>query len=415
MMICLRVFLWLWFFAQPSSLVDRFYQERHGRLFWFAAEGAAAEGRRQLLACIDSAAWLGLDSGKYHPEELRAFDGRVGGEAGGPGNVMTADRLYTTVALAFLGDVLCGAEIGKMVSYDGVSPEFRLRDEDSILAALTSSVRFHEVVERLQPATARYATLRAALGYALEAGSIDTVARLSMALNAYRWIHHFHFNRFVFVNIPSATLRYYVADTMALRMRIVAGQVSKRTPRFAAWIDGLVLFPYWNIPRKIATHEFLPMLKKAPAAAGFMRIQVLDGRGRQIDPASVDWKALHADDFPYTLRQAPGCENALGVLKFNINSPYDVYMHDTNMRRAFGSSWRYLSHGCIRLEKPFELGELLLNHQLDTVKLNSCLRDQQPVNIALRPRVPVFVLYSTVETAFDDNLTWFKDVYHIRP
>lgn len=243
----------------------------------------------------------------------------------------------------------------------------------------------------------------------------DTIARLSIALNTLRWVHHFHFERVIIANIPSATLRYYAADTLNLHMRIVAGQTSKRTPRFAGWVDGLVLYPYWNIPRNIATGELLPVFRKAPGLATVMQIQVLDSRGRELDPAAVPWARYTAADFPYTLRQAPGCENALGVLKFNITSPFDVYMHDTNVKRAFGSSWRFLSHGCIRLEKPFLLGDILLDHRLDTVMLNSCLRDQQPVPVDLRPRVPVFVLYNTVQAFPDGTVRWFKDIYHLLP
>lgn len=127
----------------------------------------------------------------------------------------------------------------------------------------------------------------------------------------------------------------------------------------------------------------------------------------ELQPQAAGYVAL--------LRQAPGCENALGVLKFNISDPYDVYMHDTNLKRAFVSSWRYLSHGCIRLEKPFLLGELLMDHRLDTVMLNSCLRDQRPVSVALHPRIPVFVIYSTVEASFGGDITWYKDIYHLRP
>jgi murein L,D-transpeptidase YcbB/YkuD len=88
-------------------------------------------------------------------------------------------------------------------------------------------------------------------------------------------------------------------------------------------------------------------------------------------------------------------------------------MHDTNMKHAFGSGWRFLSHGCMRLEKPFLLGDILMDHRLDTVMLNSCLRNQQPVPVDLRPKVPVFVLYNTVQAFPDGTVRWFKDIYHL--
>jgi len=371
-----------------------------------------AEGRRQLIECIDSAAWLGLDSNVYRPALLRSLLERTDEEAG---------RKFATAVHDFARDSWSGA--GIEVSYDGVSPAYAARDEDTLAAILATAdvPQLRETLDGLQPKTAEYATLKAALRQALEKGGepaaafADTIARLSVALNTLRWVHHFHFSRVIVANIPSATLRYYAADTLNLHMRIVAGQPSKRTPRFAGWVDGLILYPYWNIPRHIATHELLPVFRKAPELASFMEIQVLDSDGRRVDPASVPWAHYTAADFPYTLRQAPGCQNALGVLKFNISSPFDVYMHDTNIKKAFGSGWRFLSHGCIRLEKPFLLGEILMDHRLDTVMLNSCLRNQLPVHLDLRPRVPVFVLYNTVQAYPDGTVRWFKDIYHLLP
>lgn len=374
-----------------------------------------ADGRRELLECIDSAAWMGLDSNAYQPALLRSLDLRAGADA---------QRQLADAEHMLAQDVFRGAGIGRMISYDGVSPAYAVRDEDTIAMMLAAADRssLREVLAGLEPATAEYAALKVALRRALEKSSAvpgnaigDTIARLSVALNTLRWVHHFHFGRVIVANIPSATLRYYAADTLNIHMRIVAGQPSKRTPRFAGWVNGLILYPYWNIPRKIATHELLPVFQKAPELAGLMEIQVLDSRGRVLDPVTIGWARYTAANFPYTLRQAPGCQNALGVLKFNISSPFDVYMHDTNVKRAFGSGWRFLSHGCIRLEKPFLLGDILMDHRLDTVMLNSCLRDQQPVPVDLRPRIPVFVLYNTVQAYPDGTVRWFKDIYHLLP
>lgn len=381
---------------------------------------------------------MGLDSNDYQPGLLRSLDLHAGTDA---------QRQLAAAAYKLVRDVFCGAGIGRMISYDGVSPAYTAHDEDTLAVILTTAEasRLRETLAALEPRTAEYNTLKTALRRALETGVelagtglsaaggmlagpavaetaqpprnaiADTIAWLSVALNTLRWVHHFHFGRVIVANIPSATLRYYAADTLNLHMRIVAGQPSKRTPRFAGWVDGLILYPYWNIPRKIATHELLPLFQKAPELAGLMEIQVLDSRGRVIDPVTIGWAHYTAANFPYTLRQAPGCQNALGVLKFNISTPFDVYMHDTNVKRAFGSGWRFLSHGCIRLEKPFLLGDILMDHRLDTVMLNSCLRDQQPVPVDLSPRVPVLVLYNTVQAYPDGTVRWFKDIYHLLP
>lgn len=147
--------------------------------------------------------------------------------------------------------------------------------------------------------------------------------------------------------------------------------------------------------------------------AAMMNIEALDSKGRKVDIEKISWSSFTAANFPYELRQAPGCDNALGVIKFDLDDPFHVYMHDTNLKRAFGSSWRYLSHGCIRLERPLELGLLLLGNKLDTAYLRKCLRGQQPVSIWLDKPVPVFVVYLTAGVDGAGGIAWYKDVYHL--
>jgi len=320
---------------------------------------------------------------------------------------MICFRCYMMTVLMVLGGMLARGQslidsmafygVYEQVSYDGVTTMYR-GEEDSL-----------RVVRR----TAAYDTLSAGMMRAVAAGDSDKVHQLSIALNIYRWIHHYSFPRCIVVNIASATLCYFVQDTVRLRMKVVVGKPSTRTPRFAAWCDRVILYPYWNVPRKIAVSEFLPMFKRLPSLVDAMNIQLLDNRGKVVDPASIDWKRWNRDNFPYSMRQSTGCDNALGVIKFNLTSPYDVYMHDTNLRSAFRSAYRYYSHGCIRLEKPFELGAALLGDKLDTTFLTAGLKDQQPSILNLDKPVPVFVVYLTADVDMDGKLSFNRDIYHL--
>jgi len=337
---------------------------------------------------VDSAAFYGLDSVRYLPGDT----------------------------LSFLKALRSGEGIYELVNYDGVTILYR-EEEDRMLMERLSGVRtsdqLRELAMQLVPRTAAYDTLRAGLVRALAAGDGDKIRGLTQALNIYRWIHHHSFPRCIVVNIASATLCYYEQDTLRLHMKVVAGKASTRTPRFAAWCDQVILYPYWNIPRKIAVNEFLPMFKRLPTLVDAMNIQLLDNRGKVVDPATMDWSRWNKDNFPYSMRQSTGCDNALGVIKFNLTSPYDIYMHDTNLRSAFRSSSRYYSHGCIRLEKPFELGAALLGDKLDTSFLSLGLKDQQPQSLRLEKPVPVFVVYLTADVDADGKLTFYRDVYHL--
>jgi len=420
---------------QHPSLVERYYQHRHQSLFWFAAGTNSISLRRHLLSCIDSAAWQGLDSNKYRPAGLRLLDNS---SFMSPDSIRLAsyDRLYTDAAFTYGSDLLRGEGIDSIFSYDGVTPTRTAYDDQLLLngfSTVNSPETFLQWTTALQPSTPDYAILRTALRQYLDSAALQNtllqnpllqntpapthaesrIRQLCTSLNVIRHIHHYQFSRFILVNIPSATLSYYNADTLALSMKIVAGQTSKRTPRFAAFCTRLILYPYWNIPRKISVKEMLPLFKKEPGLAALMNIQALDSRGKKVDITQISWASYTAASFPYTLRQAPGCDNALGVLKFDISSPYDVYMHDTNLKGAFSSSWRYLSHGCIRLERPLDLGMRLLNNQLDTTFLRSCFRDQSPIPVPLEKPVPVFVVYLTAGVDPAGRLAWYKDIYHL--
>ena len=103
-----------------------------------------------------------------------------------------------------------------------------------------------------------------------------------------------------------------------------------------------------------------------------------------MDPYSINWKALSRTNFPYLIRQSTGCDNALGLLKLNFNNPFSVYLHDTNSRNLFKNNRRFYSHGCMRMEKPMELGHLVLKNNptaIDTLEQKGCLRNQSPITV----------------------------------
>ena len=347
--------------------------------------------RSALMSMIDSAAYDGIDGSRHRPGS------------------------WVVSAFSFFKSLHNGEGIYQQISYDGVTRAFE-EQEDSLLAAQLARVetpdQLRELARTMAPRNAAYDTLQKALAVSLEAGDSARARQLRISLNIYRWILHHPFPRYIVVNIAAATLRYYEADTVRLDMRVVVGKPSTRTPRFAAWCDNVVLYPYWNVPRKIAVNEFLPIFQRAPGMVDVMNMQLLDNKGKIVDPFAIQWGRWNKQTFPYAMRQSTGCDNALGVLKFNMDSPYDIYMHDTNLKAAFLLSRRYLSHGCIRLEKPFELGALL-DPRLDTSLLAAGLKDQRPQTLRIEQPVPVFVIYLTADVAADSTLAFHRDIYHL--
>ena len=142
------------------------------------------------------------------------------------------------------------------------------------------------------------------------------------------------------------------------------------------------------------------------------KIQVLDNQGRVLDADKINWSLYSRKNFPFQLRQSTGCDNALGIIKFNLTSPFDVYLHDTNLKSVFNSKYRFYSHGCIRLEQPFQLANAILEEPLDSIPLSSATSQQAPKTITLQNPVAVFVVYMPVETE-EGSLRYYADIYSL--
>ncbi|WP_221393531.1 L,D-transpeptidase family protein [Dyadobacter sp. NIV53] len=234
------------------------------------------------------------------------------------------------------------------------------------------------------------------------------------ALNEYRWLNRIPSDALIIVNIPSSTLRVVTKNgCQLLYSKVILGQRHTPTPLFGAYLTRIITFPYWNVPRSIATKELLPKIKRNPAATlDNLKMQVLDSQGKIVDPGVIDWKSLSARNFPYRLRQSTGCDNALGVIKFDLNSPYDVYLHDTNHRELFEAENLFLSHGCIRLAKPVELANLVLQKETFTTSFLTTEKTNVPSKIfALPAAIPIIITYQLVDLDEDNQLHFYPDVY----
>lgn len=241
------------------------------------------------------------------------------------------------------------------------------------------------------------------------------VQQLKQSLNYWRWTGRLNEKEFILVNIPAARLQIVNQDSLRdMSMRVIVGKKNTQTPSFTAYITRVITYPYWTVPFSIATKEMLPKIRKSIAYLDNNNLQVINGKGVEVDPKTVDWNRFSPKYFPYTLRQSTGCDNALGVLKFDLNSPYSVYLHDTNRRDLFGKKDRFMSHGCVRVEKPMELAQYVLSNGLDSAtiaNLNQCVRDQKPTEFPLKKRFPVLILYMPADIDEDMHLRFYADVY----
>jgi murein L,D-transpeptidase YcbB/YkuD len=237
---------------------------------------------------------------------------------------------------------------------------------------------------------------------------------IKTALNYIRWSEGLkEHNALAIVNIPSANLYVYDGSTLLLSSRIIAGKRTTPTPLLSSMITEVIIYPYWHVPFKIATRELLPAIKRNVAYLESNNFQVLNSQGKVVDPYSINWRSLSTSYFPYQLRQSTGCDNSLGLLKFNFYNPFSVYLHDTPGKKLFQSSRRFFSHGCMRLEKPIEFALILMKEKREDIErlTKECLQNQTPKAVAIARPMQLVVLYSTAWYNEKGEVRFYEDIY----
>jgi L,D-transpeptidase YcbB len=218
--------------------------------------------------------------------------------------------------------------------------------------------------------------------------SVETrLAQIDLALERWRWLPRTLPPRRVEVNVAAAEAAFYDRHAEVLRMRIVVGDLSHKTPLFRSTIHSVVFNPPWNVPTSIAQNEILPRARRDPGYLARNRFRYVGGQ----------------------LQQAPGAGNALGRLKLDFDSPFGVYLHDTPGKAAFARTQRTLSHGCMRMEKPRELAGLLLGWSPTAV--DAVIDAGATRRVRLTIETPVFVLYQTAWVQLDGRVAFRPDVY----
>lgn len=218
--------------------------------------------------------------------------------------------------------------------------------------------------------------------------------------------------RFLLINIP-AFEAYLVRDGhRAWKTKVIVGETKKETPPLETRIDYVVLNPTWTVPRSIATEELLSRIQADPGFLERGGYDVVDGAGRAVDSESIDWPALHEDDFPYVLVQRAGASNELGRVKFMLSNADGVCMHDTASPYLFEYASRAYSHGCIRMDKPMDLAEQLLEPLGWTREaIDAQLESGRTRTIPLGEPLPVIVTYLTAAIDDSGRTRFYPDVY----
>ena len=219
---------------------------------------------------------------------------------------------------------------------------------------------------------------------------------------------------YVEVNIPDFNLRYYKNQRMIEKMGLVVGRIDRPTPLFSNSIKYLVLKPTWTIPDNLIKRDLIHVLRRNPLYLEENNIHVFRGKKEiQVTQEMLDPYEESTKRVPYRFVQFPGETNALGRIKFMFPNKYAVYLHDTDNKSLLSRRYKVYSSGCMRVEKPFALADILLEHARKSYTqddIDHILETNKPTTIRLKKSIPVHILYFTVYK--ENGLAYFKnDIY----
>ncbi len=251
------------------------------------------------------------------------------------------------------------------------------------------------------------ATLRA-LNVPIE----DRIDQIRLNLERARWVMNGLDDEFILVNIAGFNAFLVRDRKFVWSTRVVVGKTYHKTPVFRSLMKYIVFNPTWTVPRSIATKDMLPKIKQDPVYLAARDFDMKNRDGEIVDPSSVDWSQVTRRNFNYTFVQRPGQTNALGEIKFIFPNEHAVYLHDTPSKSLFERAERTFSHGCIRVNRPFDLAEVLLERDGWTrARIDAETKTRSTKTVFLSEPLPVLLLYWTTALGEDGQLHFYDDVY----
>jgi murein L,D-transpeptidase YcbB/YkuD len=258
--------------------------------------------------------------------------------------------------------------------------------QDALLRGALASHSIGATLNGLLPTHPQYAALKAAL----EMTPADDVAkrdRIKLNMDRWRWLPRELGDKYIIVNVPGFHATLVENGVNRWKQRAIAGKLSTPTPQLSAIATGVILNPWWEVPKSIE--------KEAAGKKGFVAVKGADGKIQR-------W------------RQPPGPSNALGQLKFVMPNSKAIYLHDTNARSRFNDSVRALSHGCIRTQHIIDLATQLLSDDdgpWTPERIDAALASKKTVQAKFVKSLPVYIVYFSAAALNDGRIVDYKDLY----
>lgn len=287
----------------------------------------------------------------------------------------------------------------------------------------------------------------------------EYIQKIYLSLERFRWTTYEDSSDYLLVNIPAFMLLMYADGSLYGEIKVCTGKKRSKyyneqlarykktynlrlkpddweTPQLFSQVSHVILNPTWTVPPSIIREELYSEYRKDTTYLVRKRFKVYLNN-QELDPSEVDLRNYSPEKIPYSFVQSPDPFNALGRLKFIFQNKFGVYLHDTPTRLPFSYGSRAVSHGCVRVEKPYQLAEYLLrNHSkwnLDYVKIETGLKVQdkeivksyyenrkqlrqvtdkeKTTTVTLEKRVSLFIDYYTAWVDQKGRVQFREDVY----
>jgi len=334
---------------------------------------------QQLLAFIGSVGKEGLVPADYDPQGLA--------QALAAGDPVRLSEAATDRFNRLSSDLALGHVRGKdRIDWHIKDPDLDGDRQDKLLRWALYTHQVADTLTGLLPNHPQYASLKRALEVT-PAGETAKINRIRLNLDRWRWLPRDLGDRYIIVNVPAYTAALVENGETLSRHYAVAGAIKTPTPQLAATATGVILNPWWEIPKSIEG--------EVRGKAGYVAVKGKDGKVQR-------W------------RQPPGPSNALGKIKFVMPNSKAIYLHDTNAKSRFNSRVRAFSHGCIRTKDIDQLASILLEEgetDWTAEKVRETIASGKTVQANFADPLPVYIVYMSSAATVEGKIIDYADVY----
>jgi murein L,D-transpeptidase YcbB/YkuD len=340
---------------------------------WQPAQASA------LLSYIQWVGREGLTPADYDPSGLEA--------AMRSGDPVVLAQVATDSFNKLSSDLALGHVRGEArVDWHIVDKDLDAARQRLLLETALRENRIPDALNGLLPTHPQYGALKKALSMAAKTDA-QKVNKIRLNMDRWRWLPRDLGEKYIIVNVPAFYATLVENGVTRWKQRAVAGAIKTPTPQISALATGVILNPWWEVPKSIEP--------EVRGKAGYVPLKGKDGKIQR-------W------------RQPPGPSNALGEMKFVMPNNQAIYLHDTNARSRFNGQIRALSHGCVRTQNIHDLAaELGADDagEWTREKIDEVLASKKTVEAKFVKPVPVHIVYFSAAALLDGSIISYSDLY----